>query len=79
MLCEATLSFISHRNGLSAISSQNSDNHGLYNTGKYGDKKGTLFHHIQSVADTNSIPAKMDVDTMTSTLQHLHMSELLHT
>jgi len=40
-------------------------------------QQATLFHHIQSVADTLSVPTSVDVDTMSATLQHLHMSELL--
>jgi len=43
----------------------------------YSGQKAILFHRIQSVADTHSVPAYADVDTMSATLQHLHMSELL--
>ena len=36
------------------------------------------FRYISSVADTTAVPAYDDIDAMTATLQHLHMSELLH-
>ena len=38
----------------------------------------TLFHHIQAAADTNSVPTYENAEAMISTLQHLHMSDLLH-
>jgi len=37
----------------------------------------TLFHHIQATADTNSVPTHENDEEMISTLQHLHMSDLL--
>ena len=48
-----------------------------YSTGNTRDR-ATLFNHISSAADTTAVPAYDDIDTMTATLQHLHMSELLH-
>ena len=44
----------------------------------YSGQQATLFHHIQSLADTYSVPTFVNVDTMSATLQHLHMSEILH-
>jgi len=45
---------------------------------KYTGQLSILFNHISSEADTTTVPAYDDIDTMTATLQHLHMSELLH-
>ena len=45
---------------------------------QYTGQLATLFGHISSAADTTAVPAYDDIDTMTATLQHLHMSELLH-
>ena len=40
--------------------------------------KAKSFHHIQTAADTNSVPEYENDEKMISTLQHLHMSELLY-
>ena len=45
---------------------------------QYTGQLATLFGLISSAADTTAVPAHDDIDTMTATLQHLHMSELLH-
>ena len=42
---------------------------------QYTGKISTLFNHISSAAETRAVPA---IDTMTATLQYLHMSELSH-
>ena len=44
----------------------------------YSGNTETLFHHIQAAADTNSVPTYENEETVISTLQHLHMSDLLH-
>ena len=44
----------------------------------YSGTAKTLFHHIQAVADTNSVLTYENDEPMISTLQHLHMSDLLH-
>ena len=36
-----------------------------------------LFSHISWEADTTAVSEYDDIDTMTATLQHLHMSDLL--
>ena len=36
-----------------------------------------MFYHIQSQADTTFLPKYEGLDDMTTTLQHLHMSDLL--
>ena len=36
-----------------------------------------LFYHIQSQTDTSFVPEFDGVEVMTTTLQHLHMSDLL--
>ena len=45
---------------------------------QYTGQLATLFSRKNSAADTTAIPAYDDINTMTATLQHLHMSELLH-
>ena len=45
---------------------------------QYTGQLATLFNHISSSADTTAVPSYDDIDTMTATLQHLHMSELFH-
>ena len=43
----------------------------------YGAAEGGLFFHIQSQADTTFLPKYDGADEMTTTLQHLRMSDLL--
>ena len=45
---------------------------------QYTGKLDILFNHISSETDTTAISEHEIIDTMTATLQHLHMSELLH-
>ena len=45
---------------------------------KYTGKLATLLGHISSAANTTAVPEYNDIDAMTVTLQHLHMSEILH-
>jgi hypothetical protein len=44
----------------------------------YTGQLAILFNHIRSEANTTAVLEYDDIDTMTTTLQHLHMSELLH-
>ena len=44
----------------------------------YTGQLAILFNHIRSEANTTAVLEYDDIDTMTTTLQHLHMSGLLH-
>ena len=44
----------------------------------YSVNTDTLFHHIQAAADTHSVPTYENEGERISTLQHQHMSDLLH-
>ena len=44
----------------------------------HGAASNTFRSHKLSSRHTTAVPAYDDIDAMTATLQHLHMSELLH-
>jgi len=44
----------------------------------YSGATETIFHNIQAAADTHLVPTYENEGAMISTLQHLHMSDLLH-
>ena len=54
-----------------------SANHGTTAPAIHGELS-IIFNHISSEADTTAVPEYDNIDTMTATLQHLHISELLH-